>query len=440
MRIREIERQEQGVVTHSLFSAAIEYIHSPYVRRPRVPSFLYSMGALSAVVVIFIIAVVGAFLYWVYHRYKLQNQQDQFMKWAGNVMRDRADTNSMDNSPFLTEGGKGNSYRKGRRFEADRRSNRSDSTWSESSADEGNISSGNNSGYGSLGSTPSNSRPTTPDILYSANRISAGNKEPPPSVLSTSIEGNGKGMFGYEVETRTDPERNEWELSQDLEMGIPIVRPLKWTQEAVGNPNVKRFTCPKGEEYFKSINFFVINLTSADVRGTALLNELVLFYKQEVQRQEDVILRKQSVIPEGKTKYGLSGPKVLFSSTGKRSFSDVKSQVMIGLHGRGNLYGHIVTCTFSAVAFDRYRGFISFVFEKFSHMSEKRKLQNNVSPPRPAGNNDTGVGVGRRSVSQNQPPPDDDALPPSTEFPSLQRREIEQRFSRPSSEFVGMSL
>merc|ERR1711871_996346 len=112
--------------------------------------------------------------------------------------------------------------------------------------------------------------------------------------------GNGRGLFGYEVETRTDPERNEWELVHDLEMGIPIVRPLKWVLEVVENPNVKRFTCPRGEEYFKSINFFVIDLTSADVRGAALLNELVLFYKQEVQRHEDVVLRKQIMIPEGK--------------------------------------------------------------------------------------------------------------------------------------------
>ena len=144
------------------------------------------------------------------------------------------------------------------------------------------------------------------------------------------VEGNGKGMFGYEVETRTDPKRNEWELSPDLEMGIPIVRPLKWNQEIVNNPNVKRFTCPKGEEYFKSINFFVMNLTSADVRGTALLNELVLFYKQEVQRQEDVVIRKQINIPENKVKYGMLGPKVLLYTTGKRGFYEVKSQVMVG--------------------------------------------------------------------------------------------------------------
>ena len=125
------------------------------------------MGAISAVVVIFILVLVGTFLYWVYHRYKLQHQQEQFMKWAGNVMRERADTNSIDNSPFLHESGKNHDYRKRGRFsgvDADRRSNRSDSTWSESSTDDG-LASGSNSGYGSVGSTPAHSRSATPDIL-----------------------------------------------------------------------------------------------------------------------------------------------------------------------------------------------------------------------------------------------------------------------------------
>ena len=108
-----------------------------------------------------------------------------------------------------------------------------------------------------------------------------------------------------------------------------------------------------------------------------------------------------------------------------------------------------MTCTFSAIAFDRYTGFISFVFQKFSQMSEKhRKKGPSISPPRAMKRNKGGGGGGSgekkgnrmKHKHNNNETTENDALPPATDFPSLQHRETEQRFSRPSSEFIGMSL
>lgn len=273
------------------------------------------------------------------------------------------------------------------------RSDRSDSTWSETSSLEDGT-------YGSLISGR-----TTPDLG-----------------VKTSIDGSG--VFGYETETRPDPERIEWDIRHDNVLGVPIMRPSKWVEESIENPNVRRFLSPKGEEYFKSINIFVIDLSTADSRDQALLEELVLFYKQEVRKQGDVSLNKETFVPSGKVRNGVSGPRVIFQSSGKRGFADVKSQVMIGVHGAGvALKGHIITCTFAAVAFDRYKRFVSFVFQKFCELS------GNKTRPRTVPNKsdlDNGNHSGRVDRTL------------TTQFGG--NEDNEERLTRRSSEFIGMSL
>ena len=351
------------------------------------------MPAIGAVAIVFVIVVALVFLYWVFHRYRMEKQQEHFMNWAGDVMRSRTDTDADTlNTPLNSK----SDHRRVANFHnlnPGYRSDRSDSTWSETSSLEDGT-------YGSLISGR-----TTPDLG-----------------VKTSIDGSG--VFGSETETRPDPERIEWDIRHDNMLGVPIMRPSKWVEESIENPNVRRFLSPKGEEYFKSINIFVIDLSTADSRDQALLEELVLFYKQEVRKQGDVSLNKETFVPSGKVRNGVSGPRVIFQSSGKRGLADVKSQVMIGVHGAGvALKGHIITCTFAAVAFDRYKRFVSFVFQKFCELS------GNKTRPRTVPNKsdlDNGNHSGRVDRTL------------TTQFGG--NEDNEERLTRRSSEFIGMSL
>ena len=219
------------------------------------------MAAIGAVAIVFVLLLAFVFVYWVYHRYRMEQQQEHFMNWAGNVMRFRSrtdtDVDSM-NTPMNPDMARQQQFYGKNRANSEYRSDRSDSTWSDASSIEDGT-------YGSL-----TSGRTTPELG-----------------IRTHID--GAGLLGYETETRPDPDLIEWDIRHDALLGIPLVRPSRWVKESLKNPNVRRFTSPKGEEYFKSINTFVIDLSTADSREQALLEELVLFYKQQVQKQWQVL-------------------------------------------------------------------------------------------------------------------------------------------------------
>lgn len=154
-------------------------------------------------------------------------------------------------------------------------------------------------------------------------------------------------------ETPPDAQQVEWiDLRSDA-LRIVAQRPVSWEQDHVDNRNVLRFTCRRGERYYKSINFFVIDL--AAITSGDLLGELVQFYRQEVSKQGSV-----PVVEDEGDGGGTPSPEgrkaVLFRSEGRRGLLAVESLAFVGLHGPGNSWGHIVTFTASRDALDLYRG------------------------------------------------------------------------------------
>lgn len=160
-------------------------------------------------------------------------------------------------------------------------------------------------------------------------------------------------------ETSTDAAQVEWMDLRSDALRIVAQRPVSWEQNHVDNRNVLRFTCRRQERYYKSINFFVIDL--AAISSGDLLSELVQFYRQEVSKQGSVPVVEQEEEDEGDGAGSGGRRTVVFRSEGRRGLLAVESLAFVGLHGPGNRWGHIVTFTTSADALELYRGLGSHI-------------------------------------------------------------------------------
>lgn len=113
------------------------------------------------------------------------------------------------------------------------------------------------------------------------------------------------------------------------------------------------------------VNYFIVDLSALSVDNpNELLSELVDFYKQEVGSMGSTVVREIYVKPE-QQKAGLVGPFWAFQTTSRRGFIDVRSQVLIALHGSSRTSGHIITVSTSARAFDQYQSFSRHIFQQF---------------------------------------------------------------------------
>ena len=118
------------------------------------------------------------------------------------------------------------------------------------------------------------------------------------------------------------------------------------------------------------LNYFIVDLTALHVSSRdELLSELVDFYKQEVGAIGSTITREIFVKP-GVSKAGLHGPFWAFQTKSVSGFVNVRSQVLVGLHGPDLSSGHIITISTSAQVFNQFQSFASHIFQEF-HLSNR---------------------------------------------------------------------
>ena len=181
-------------------------------------------------------------------------------------------------------------------------------------------------------------------------------------------------------ETFQDPSRTNWsQLEAGLDEANALVRahlshPAHWKRELVENPRVVRFCCGRGEQCLKMINYFVVDMSTLDVSNDdELLNDLVMFYKQEVGQQGTQLLKEMNVMA-GERKAGMNGPFYAFQTSSKRRFVNIKSHVLVGLHRNTKVFGHILTVSVSEDYFVKYQKFAQFVFKRFMELNDVKEL------------------------------------------------------------------
>jgi len=136
-----------------------------------------------------------------------------------------------------------------------------------------------------------------------------------------------------------------------------------------------RFTCSRGDGFFKLVQVFLVDLSSLASSGAGpdgLLDDLVQFYMEEVAKQPTVEVTEQRRLPPppnpgdpamNSCARSTGTGTALVWSKGRRGRIEVESVVLVGLHGPSGQYGHIITVTLDRHIFDRYKPFAAAIFQ-----------------------------------------------------------------------------
>lgn len=198
------------------------------------------------------------------------------------------------------------------------------------------------------------------------------------------------------TETPTQPGAITWRDYAWPAARVSVKFPATWWQETVENANVVRFTCQRGESAFKSINYFVIDLSA--IPSGDLLEDLVHFYEDEVEKQVRgpawallncarmlcahavrclALSRRDAVVLQGAVRVldrrevagieqGSQRRAYMFRSEGRRGLISITSLAFVGVIGPKGTVGHIATFTADTRVFEQYRAVADHMFRSIS--------------------------------------------------------------------------